>query len=71
MNPQPCCVHQKANGNWTFDIFPNGIKREAGEFPTQEAAEKDLLVALRHWEVNGQDYGNISVIKNQGPIIVA
>jgi hypothetical protein len=64
--PQPSPVYQKPNGKWTFDIFPGGIKQEAGDYPDEESAREWLWKALRHWEVNGQDSGGtVSAITNQ------
>jgi hypothetical protein len=60
--PQPSAVYRKPNGKWTFDIFPNGIRQEAGDYIDEETAKEWSWKALRVWEANGQDYGPISAI---------
>jgi hypothetical protein len=53
----PDYPRQKANGVWVFDIYPNGVKKEIGDFPDEETAVAKWHAALKIWEANGSRYG--------------
>ena len=67
--PKPSGVYKKPDGKWTFDIFPSGVWKEAGEWPDEETAKEWQGKALRIWENNGGDYGSTGAITEPGPIV--
>jgi hypothetical protein len=65
-DPQPGIAFQKAEGKWTFYIYPDGVQREAGEFADESTANEASVTALRIWEANnGKQFGPASVITSQ------
>jgi hypothetical protein len=47
---------KKANGKWTFYVFPEGQEREAGQFESESAAKDARFKALLRWGSSGQRY---------------
>jgi hypothetical protein len=52
----PSPLIKKANGKWTFYVFPDGQEREAGQFETESAAKDARFKALLRWGSSGQRY---------------
>ncbi|HMD20387.1 MAG TPA: hypothetical protein VKH40_08700 [Alloacidobacterium sp.] len=66
--PGPTLAYKKNNGMWTFDIFPNGSRREAGDYPDEAAAKEWSVKAWLHWKANGYTYGSVSTIVSRQTI---
>lgn len=47
---------QKPNGKWTFYFYPNGIRKEIGEFNDEASAVSKWVAVKRIWESNGSRY---------------
>ena len=58
-HPAPGPAIKKANGTWTFHIFPNGIASEAGQFETEAAAKDARFKVLLRWGSNGEKYPSL------------
>jgi len=55
-HPAPGPTIRKANGQWTFYVFPDGRQQEAGLFETEAAAQKARFNTLLRWGSNGEKY---------------
>ncbi len=62
IQPPPGTAFKKENGMWTFYVYPDGVQREAGDYPDEETAKDWSIRALRIWEVNGYKDGPIGII---------
>jgi hypothetical protein len=58
-HPAPGPAIKKANGKWTFLIFPDGMEREAGQYETEAAAKDARLKVLLSWGSNGEKYRSL------------
>ena len=55
-HPAPSPTIRKANGEWTFYVFPEGRQQEAGQFETEAAARDARFKTLLLWGSNGEKY---------------
>jgi hypothetical protein len=55
-HPAPGPTIRKANGQWTFHVFPDGQQCEAGQFDTERAAKEERFRTLLRWGSNGEKY---------------
>jgi hypothetical protein len=62
--PAPGPTIRKANGKWTFYVYPDGKESEAGQYETETAAKDARFKALLHWGANGEKYGHPAVYKS-------
>jgi len=69
-NPGPGAVYQKANGNWSFPIFPDGVALDTAEFPSEQAALDARETVRALWLANGERYGTSSIVTDQSKWIV-
>jgi hypothetical protein len=46
----------KKNRQWTFYIFPDGVQKEAGDYPDEEAARTASWKTYRTWQASGCKY---------------
>lgn len=53
MYPCPTNPYLKANGRWTFAVFPRGIRMEFAEYGDEASALADARVTMRRWESDG------------------
>ena len=55
--PAPGPTLKRADGKWTFYVYPDGNKHEAGQYETEAAAKEARFAALLRWGSNGEKYG--------------
>jgi hypothetical protein len=60
LGPSPAI--KKANGQWTFYVYPDGEEREAGQYETEAEARDARFKAVLSWGANGEKYGSLGVI---------
>ena len=54
--PGPTTPFYKERGKWTFYVFPNGVREEAGEYPNEAMARAASWDTHRAWQTNGYRY---------------
>lgn len=64
----PSNPYQKANGKWTFDVYPKGVPTEFGEFSDLASARADLDKTTELFVNFGETYAFLDGIKL--PLIV-
>lgn len=57
-HPAPSPTIKKADGKWTFYVFPNGEQREAGQYENESAARDARYRVLLQWGSNGKKYAS-------------
>ncbi len=59
-HPAPGPAIKKADGKWTFHVFPEGLQREAGQYDTETAAKDARYRVLLQWGSNGKKYASLT-----------
>lgn len=59
-HPAPGPTIKKADGKWTFHVFPEGQQREAGQYDTETAAKDARYRVLLQWGSNGKKYASLT-----------
>jgi hypothetical protein len=59
-HPAPGPTIKKADGKWTFHVFPEGQQREAGQYDSETAAKDARYRVLLQWGSNGKKYASLT-----------
>lgn len=59
--PAPGPTIRKANGKWTFYVFPDGQQQEAGQYDSEMAAKDARFKVLLQWGSNGKKYAPLNL----------